>query len=62
MLKFKCASSNSVSHFIVILLYPNGFHVCTYAFDEQGSDSFTGVARLSCRLTLHLLSARSPLR
>ena len=24
-----------MSHFIVILIHPNGYHVCAHAFDEQ---------------------------
>ena len=46
MRKLQCAVPNSVSHFIVILIYTNCFHVCAHAFDEYGSESFTGVRPL----------------
>ena len=52
MQKLQCAVSNSVSHFIVILIYPNGFQVC--AFMRSTSTEATvsrECARLSCRLT-----------
>ena len=49
----------SVSHFIVILIYPKGFQVYVHAFDEHVSVSFTGVCHLD--RTLSLLSACSPL-
>ena len=39
MQKLQCAVWNSVSHFIVILIYTNCFPVCAHAFDEHGSDS-----------------------
>ena len=42
----QCAVSNSVSHFIVILIHANCFHLCAHAFDEHGSDGFTGVWQL----------------
>ena len=37
MQKLQCAVSNSVSHFIVILIYTNCFHVCAHAFDEHAA-------------------------
>ena len=40
MQQLQCAVSNSVSHFIVILIYTNFFHVCTHAFVKHGSNSF----------------------
>ena len=60
---FQCAVSNSESHFIVILIYTKCFHKYAHAFDDHGSDNFTGVRTLVVPLdrTLRLLSARLPL-
>ena len=58
MQKLQCAFSNSVSHFIGILISSNA-----HAFDKHGSDSLRQrplVVPLD--RTLCFLSARSPLR
>ena len=47
MQKLQCTVSNSVSHYIVIPIYPNGFHVCMHAFDEHGTTVPRQCARLS---------------
>ena len=63
MHKLQCAVSNSVSNFIVSLIYTNCFHVPVHAFDEHGSESFTGVRPLVVPLDrmLRLISALWPL-
>jgi hypothetical protein len=65
-MQIQYAVSNSVSHFIVILIYPKGFHACVWMrlTNTEQNDSFTGVRPLvivPLYRTLHLLSTRSPL-
>ena len=50
MQKLQCAVSNSVSHFIVILIYPNGFQVCACMRSTSTEATVSReCARLSCR-------------
>ena len=57
MQKLQCAVSNSVSHFIVSLIYTNCFHVCAHAFDKHNPWQFHGLCRLTGRCASSL-SAR----